>query len=67
MLMNFEALYDAMESIDKKYIFTYTLYDKKITKKYFATWKDYRRRAAQSSAQSTAQSSAQSSARDASF
>ena len=53
--MNFEALYDVMESIDKKYIFTYTLYDKKITKKYFATWKDYR------------QSSAQSSARDASF
>lgn len=55
MLMNFEALYDVMESIDKKYIFTYTLYDKKITKKYFATWKDYRR------------TSAQSSARDASF
>ena len=63
MRMNFEALYDAMESIDKKYIFTYTLYDKKITKKYFATWKDYRRRAAQSSAQSAAQSAA----RDASF
>ena len=57
--MNFEALYDVMESIDKKYIFTYTLYDKKIAKKYFATWKDYRRDAAQSSAQS--------SARDASF
>lgn len=55
MLMNFEALYDVMESIDKKYIFTYALYDKKITKKYFATWKDYRR------------TSAQSSARDASF
>jgi hypothetical protein len=51
MLMNFEALYDVMESIDKKYIFTYTLYDKKITKKYFAILKDYR----------------QSSARDASF
>ena len=59
MLTNFEALYDAMESIDKKYIFTYTLYDKKITKKYFAILKDYRRRAAQSSAQSAA--------RDASF
>lgn len=55
MRMNFEALYDVMESIDKKYIFTYTLYDKKITKKYFATWKDYRR------------CSAQSAARDASF
>ena len=54
MLTNFEALYDVMESIDKKYIFTYTLYDKKITKKYFATWKDYRRDAAQSSAQSAA-------------
>ena len=59
MLTNIEAHYDAMESIDKKYIFTYTLYDKKITKKYFAILKDYRRRAAQSSAQS--------SARDASF
>ena len=41
MLMNFEALYDVMESIDKKYIFTYTLYDKKITKKYFSIWKNY--------------------------
>jgi hypothetical protein len=48
MRMNFEALYDAMESIDKKYIFTYTLYNKKITKKYFATWKDYRQSSAQS-------------------
>lgn len=55
MPMNFEALYDVMESIDKKYIFTYTLYNKKITKKYFSTWKDYR------------QDSAQSAARDASF
>ena len=59
MPINIEALYDVMESIDKKYIFTYTLYDKKITKKYFATWKDYRRCAAQSAAQSAA--------RDASF
>jgi hypothetical protein len=40
MPINIEALCDVMESIDKKYIFTYTLYDKKITKKYFATWKD---------------------------
>ena len=55
MLMNIEAICDVMESIDKKYIFTYTLYDKKITKKYFTILKDYR------------QSSAQSSARDASF
>ena len=38
--MNIEALYDIMESIDKKYIFAFGLYDKKITKKYFAIWKD---------------------------
>ena len=41
MPINIEALYDVMESIDKKYIFPYTLYYKKITKKYFATWKNY--------------------------
>ena len=46
MPINIEALCDVMESIDKKYIFTYTLYDKKITKKYFATWKDYRQSSA---------------------
>ena len=40
MPINIEALYDVMESIDKKYIFAFTLYDKKLTKKYFAIWKD---------------------------
>jgi len=39
MPINLEAFCDVMESIDKKYIFAYTLYDKKITRKYFATWK----------------------------
>lgn len=39
MPINLEAFFDTMESIDKKYIFAYTLYDKKITRKYFATWK----------------------------
>jgi len=41
MPITIEALCDVMESIDKKYIFTYTLYDKKITKKYFSIWKNY--------------------------
>jgi hypothetical protein len=37
--MNIEVFYDIMESIDKNYIFAFSLYDKKITKKYFAIWK----------------------------
>jgi hypothetical protein len=37
--MNLEYLYDIMENIDKKYIFAYTIYDKKLTKKYFSIWK----------------------------
>jgi hypothetical protein len=37
--MNLENIYDVMENIDKKYIFAYTIYDKKLTKKYFAIWK----------------------------
>jgi len=37
--MNLEYLYDIMKNIDKKYIFAYTIYDKKLTKKYFSIWK----------------------------
>jgi hypothetical protein len=37
--MNIETIYDVLNNIDKRYIFTYTIYDKKITKKYFFIWK----------------------------
>jgi hypothetical protein len=37
--MNIENLYDIMESIDKKYILAYTVYNKKLIKNCFATWK----------------------------
>ncbi len=38
--MNLETIYDIMEGIDKKYIFAYTKYNKRIIKKYFFFWKE---------------------------
>lgn len=38
--MNTDTFTDILESIDKKYIFAYNFYNKKIIKKYFATWKN---------------------------
>ena len=38
--MDIVNLYNIMENIDKKYIFIYTIYNKKLNKKYFTIWKN---------------------------